>query len=111
MAKHKLKITLEISDEDIKFIVDEASKGVRYWSGEWKLEGLAIGNYFTYGEALVDGKRIRVHDGEDDKWYILTKKKLLTGISLMEKFEFDEYDMYDCERVIQYALFGKQVYA
>lgn len=108
---HKIKKEIEVTDEDIKDIVNKASKGMTYWSGNMKIEGLAVGEYFTFGDAIADGKRVRIYDSEEEKWHILTLKKLLVGISLMDKHDFYEYDMYDCERVIQYALFGKQVYA
>lgn len=108
---HKIRVEIEVSDEDIANIVNEASKGMTYWAGNMKLEGLAIGEYFTFGDALADGKRVRIYDDQEEKWHILTLKKLLVGIKLMGKYDFYEYDMYDCERVVQYALFGKQVYA
>lgn len=108
---HKIRVEIEVTDENIRDIVNEASKGVQYWSDGWKLEGLSVGKYFTYGDAIVDNKRIRMYDFEDEKTHILTLKKVVNGIKLMNKFDFDNFDMYDCERVIQYALFGKQVYA
>lgn len=110
MATHKVKITVEIDDEEVENIMSGAMQGCGYWCDEAYVEGLAADEY-NVEEALQAGKRVRIHDAEEDEWHILTLNKLLNGISLQKDFDFDDYDMYDCERVLQCALFGKEIYA
>ena len=110
MRTHKIRVTIDITDKEIENIMSGAMQGCAYWADEAYVEGLNLEGYSVV-EALQNGKRVRIHDSEEDKGHILTLKKLLNGISLQTDFDFEDYDMYDCERVIQYALFGKQVYA
>ena len=56
------------------------------------VEELSIKGYSVV-EALQNGKRVRIHDSEEDKGHILTLKKLLNGISLQTDFDFEDYDI------------------
>ena len=96
-----------ISRQDIIDVVDVAIPGMDYWCDEIRYND----KYNSAGEALVHGRVVGIHDAEENKWHNLSVKKLLKGLELTDNLEFYEYDMYASERVIQRALFGKEVYA
>ena len=101
-----------VTDENINDIMSSALNGISYWAGEADIIGLkkADDGMWT-SDALTNGYRIRIWDAEDSKWHQLTLTKFLKGLKLMDKHDFDDYDSLDGDAVIQYALFGKQVYA
>lgn len=111
--KYNVKINIEVTDEDIENILSAAFQGMTYWCDEVKIHGFIPkeDNGIWTSQALTRGYRIGVHDSEEEKYYQLTLKKLLNGIALNGRSNFDEWDMYDSEQVIQLALFGKLVYA
>ena len=93
--------------------MDAAMQGIAYWCDDFSLVGKVNPEHegMWTSQLLSKGYRVRVHDDEDDKTYILTKAKLLKGWALMDNLDIDNYDMNDADSVIQYALFGEQVYA
>lgn len=106
MITWSVKIRVEVTSDDVENIMDLAMRGSSYWCNEAYTEGLE----FRVSEALQNGKRIRIHDLEEDRWYILTLKKFLNGVSKMPRHDFYNYDIYDAEHVLQLALFGKLIY-
>lgn len=66
---------------------------------------------------LLEGNSITVYDNENDEdYWELNLEKLLNGIKMnIEfrnecKFNYEDYDFYDDDRVLQYALFGELVF-
>ncbi len=109
MTTWPIKITVEVTSDDVENIMSAAMQGCGYWCDEAYVEGLGA-EEFNVEEALQNGKRVRIHDAEGEKWHILTITKFLNGISKMPGHDFDEYDMYDSEQVLQNALFGEVIY-
>mgnify|MGYP001391153538 CR=1 FL=1 len=110
---YTVKHIINISDLDIEDIMSSALAGIIYWSDDIKVQGRIKPEdkdmYLT--EALIRGYGIRIRDAEEEKYHTLTLKKFLNGIALYGKDNFDDWDMYDVDTVIQFALFGKQVYS
>lgn len=99
-----------VTAEQINNILDAAMSGMTYWAGEAKPVGKIPEGMNYASEALTNGVYLKVYDSEDEKWYNLTLKKFLKGLSLTDNFDFDNYDMYDADSVVQLALFGEVVY-
>lgn len=104
------KFRKEITKNDVEAIMHSALQGIMYWADDAELkENCEVD--MPLSEALTSGFRIKIHDAEEDKWRTLTMKKFLKGLAMMNHHDYYEYDMYDCEQVIQYALFGEQRYS
>lgn len=101
------RITHEVSQEDLENILESAWTGMTYWADEAHVVGDEAADLNT---ALFNGKYIKIHDSEENVWHNLTLKKLLNGLSLTDDLDFEAYDMYDAECVVQRALFGKVIY-
>lgn len=104
------KFKKEISKKDVEDIMQGAINGCTYWADEMELKENTE-CLLPLNELLTHDFRIKVHETEEDKWHTLTMKKFLKGLAMMDNHDYYEYDMYDCERVIQYALFGEERYA
>lgn len=112
MKNHKIRVTVNVTDEDIENILSSAFQGIMYWCDEAYIRGCVLKKdegIFT-SQALTHGYRIAIHDSEEDKYHQLTTKKILNGIALYGKYNFDDWDIYDADSVVQLAIFGKQVY-
>ncbi len=113
MEEYTVKHVFTITDNDISDIMSSALQGITYWADEAKVHGFIKPedeDMYT-SDALSHGYRIGIYDAEEEKWHILTKKKFLNGVALYGKSNFEDWDMFDADQVIQFALFGKQVYA
>ena len=110
---YKIYTFFEVDDDDITSLLESALQGITYWCDEVYVRGLIKdqdeGMYTS--QALTRGYRIAIHDAEEEKWHQLTLKKLLNGIAAYGRQDFYDWDMYDADRVIQLALFGKVIYA
>ena len=108
--------TKSISSKEIDYLMSAALQGMGYWA-----DGVHIVQHPDFpapedldvSEALTQKRKwnIAIHDSQEDKWRVLSLKKLLRGLSLTDNLDLENYDMYDAERVVQRALFGKEVYA
>lgn len=104
------EFTKKIEASTLAEVIDQAIYGAsKYWADEFHVKGQADNK--TQGEAMVEGKTLKLHDAEDDKWHNVTLNDILKGLALTDNTDFDRYDMYDAERVLQRAIFGKEVYA
>ena len=100
-AKHS------ITEEELENIVNQASFGMTYWADSME----AVGEREkTPSKVVSRGGVIEIHDAEDDQFYLLDRAGLLRGLSITDNHNYDSWDMYDAERVIQRALFGKVIY-
>lgn len=111
MNTHELTIKIKVTDEQINDIVDSAFRGKRYWSTEdYVKNDEQVPQDVLYNEVLTHGFKYRIQDTEDEKWYTLTLKTFLKGLEMTPEFNYENYDQYDAERVLQKALFGKVIY-
>ena len=111
-VKYKYTIVKEVTADDIENIMESALEGISYWAADASIVALKPSDDGMYtSRALTHGYAVRIYDDEEEKWHRLTLNKFLKGLALMQKQDFYDYDMYDADSVIQYALFGKQVYA
>lgn len=102
-----------ISDEEIVDVMESALQGITYWAGECRVnvkKGQPVFDGWA-SEAIVRGYNLKIWDFEEEKWYTLTLQKFLNGLSKRTSFDPENYDSVDGDAIIQYALFGKQVYA
>ena len=116
MPTYEVKLTL--SAEDISFILGSAlgGSGISYWANNWYAVnprgGFPKGKFES--EALTNGCFINIYDMEGEKWHRLTLKKFLSGVGLALKagvLDLEDYDGPQADSVVQYALFGKELYA
>ena len=97
----------KITAEQVEDIMDSALRGITYWADE----AYVVGDYDGWtSKALTAGKRIRIHDKEENKWHVLTMKKFLDGLSISSSFDDEYFDSSDADSIIQNALFGKVIY-
>ena len=104
-------IKKKVNEEVLDDILESGLEGISYWADKVEVVGGIEDDKQYVHLALKDGRYIRIHDIEENKWHKLTLKKLINGLSLSDDFDFANYDMYDAEQVIQLAIFGKLVYA
>lgn len=104
---------IKVTDQNIEDILSSAFTGITYWADAAEIVGkLRPEDEGIYtSEALTRGYKIKIYDVEAEKWHYLTLNRFLKGLSLMKHHDFYEYDQVDGDSVIQFALFGKQVYA
>lgn len=104
------KIT--VTDENVTDIMESALQGITYWAGEAHIMGLKDKDEGMWtSEAITKGYHVRIWDSEEEKWRQLTFTKFLKGLKMMDNLDIESYDMVDADMIIQFALFGKQVYA
>ena len=70
---------------------------------------------------LLNGKTITISDNEDGQEYKLDLKTLLKGFDKVAESEAyrhhvwnfitQDYDYYDADRILQFAIFGEETYA
>lgn len=111
MKHHEVTFSTTVTDEQIDEIMDSALNGIHYWADEAK----SVSEIKTEYASQVISKNgwLVIHDAEEDKSHELTRDKFLTGLGLAigsHKFDLDDYDMYDADKVIQLALFGELIY-
>lgn len=105
---HPFTIKMSVSSQQISDIMSSALSGMTYWADGAYIIGDETDMYNS--DAISNGRQLRIRDAESEKWHILTLKKFLKGLSLSPRFDYDNYDMYDAERVVQLALFGEEIY-
>lgn len=82
------------------------------WADEARIKSSSNKDDVDYvSEEVSRGGVIEIHDAEENKWHELDLKKLLKGLELVKNHNFEEYDMYKADLVVQMAIFGKAVYA
>lgn len=104
--------TRTITDEEIVDVMESALQGIAYWAVEAKVtkDGKEVKDFDGYkSEALSNGYDLKI--GAEGLWHTLTLEKFLEGLSKRTSFDPENYDMVDGDAIVQYALFGKQVYA
>lgn len=111
--EYEIKIT--ITEEQLSDMLDTAFNSIAYWTKdvyaisdcEW-LRSPSFSDYILLGKGII----ILPIDAINGKTkFPLTKKRIKTALSMCSWFDWDTYDSWDADRVIQIALFGKIVYA
>lgn len=119
-----------VTPEDIDDIMCTALEGgITYWCNRAKVVGDYLGEYGH--EQIARGGELEMHvvepfDEEDTEWYTLTKEKLLKGLEAYLKeprhgdfLEFVDHelkldtcnvDANVADSIVQYALFGEEIY-
>lgn len=117
--------SLLITDEDLDSILDTASYGANYWCKKFTAKDKYLGTYATENVKL--GGVMLVHD-YDGSVYEVDREKMIVGISKMIatneytiplevdydnnlRIDLCNADAGDCELMLQFAIFGKQIYA
>ena len=110
---NKIKCSLTIDTEDLEDLVDNALRTSQYWYTS--VVGYSRDNYFCY---IIN---MDMEDGKDLQTCRLTKRKFLKGLQqFIETYgcKIDEglidtcsIDGCDCDLILQFALFGEQVFA
>lgn len=123
MAENPMKIKIEISvtDEDIDDIMCCALEGgITYWCCEARVVGKYLGEWGH--EQIARGGRLILCDSESDDRWVLTKKKLLSGIKKWlesgegvraiedGKLDCGMIDACDADLIVQYGVFGEIVF-
>ena len=112
--KLTLSVRTHISYEDIKNLLDSASRGADYWA---RTE-LA---YESETEKALTVKGVGIIDFEDEDYgttYVLNLKKIKRGLTSMAKkdpkhfadFISEDYDMITGDVFLQHCLFGEIIY-
>lgn len=116
--KLTIAVRTHISLDDIKDLLDSASRGSDYWSGNNELGFDSVAE-----KALTDtGVEIQDFEGGDDvnpKIYVLNIKKIKRGLTVMAKKEPNhfadfikgDYDMITGDVFLQCCLFGEVLYS
>lgn len=129
----KLTLDVVITETDVEDIMQTALDGITYWAdavkhvGEWKGDDAC--------EHIANGGELRIHLSEGPiteggpRWYTLSLEKLVRGIKqyLMDpetdmpgllfnngvrtEIEPGDIDAAAADLIVQYALFGEQVFA
>lgn len=122
----KLEIELIVTDEDIDDIMAGALEGgITYWCNRAEVVGDYLGEYAS--EQISRGGSLKLYDIEEDACFVLTKELFLGGLKMYlenphpydiieeidNKLHIDtcNADAVVCDMIIQYALFGQQIYA
>lgn len=103
-------IKVRITDEELYNILDSAfASGISYWCVMVEVTKRVAGAHYL-GEHVVNGGALELTDDEGHK-HTLNKAKMLKGLSLYQHHNFDDFDAYDVDRVVQLAIYGHVVYA
>jgi hypothetical protein len=117
---------IEVMDQDIDDIMVSALEGgITYWCDKAVVEGDYLGTFAS--DQISRGGVLKLHGGEEDEWYVLTKEKFMKGLKQLLDTDYgktavDEDDNGKyldpgnvdgpmADTIIQYALFGECVYA
>lgn len=115
MSKDKThSYTKQIKSSEIEQLISSALNGMGYWADEVNIMAhpdFPAPEWMQVSQALTHNRPIAIHIIDEDRWRKLDLKRLLNGLSLTNDLDLENYDMYDAERVIQRALFKKEVYA
>lgn len=110
---NKIKCTLNISNEDLEDLLDNVLRTSQYWYTSAVV--YSKDNYFCY---IIN---VDMEDGKGLQTYRLTERKFLKGLQQfietygckIEDGSIDvcSIDGCDCDLILQFALFGEQMFA
>lgn len=131
----KVNLPILITAEDIDDIMAGAMEGgITYWCSRAEVKGEYLGEYAS--EQISHGGTLRFYldepiSDDDPEYFTLDYHKLIEGISMwLDSLNYKAYsrvietnsddglhlnmcniDALDCDTIIQYALFGEEVFA
>ena len=122
-----IRKSVEVTSEDIDDILCGAMEGgINYWCDRVEVMGNYLGRYAS--EQISRGGKLRFHveepfDDEDTEWYEMDQEKFLHGLqewlnnytdvsSCLYKGGLDcgQIDGPMADSIVQYALFGEEVF-
>lgn len=130
MNKDKFEVRAEVkvvlTQQDIDDIMVSALEGgITYWADKAVVDGEYLGEYAS--DQISRGGKLKIHteepfDDDDTEWYELDRDKFLKGVSLWlanggagclegDKLDVCMVDGLAADSIVQYALFGEEVYA
>lgn len=113
-------------NQDIDDIMVSALEGgINHWCDEVVVVGDYLGSFAS--DQISRGGILKLHDREEDEWYVLTKEKVMKGIERLLGTDYGEtavdedddgkyldpgnVDGLMADTIVQYALFNECVYA
>lgn len=122
LIRAKMKVRLQESDVD-DIMTTALEWGINYWCDRVEVVGEDRAEYI--GDEISRGGKLRIHDKEEDEWYVLDMEKLCKGVKLWLESGGDDYGAFsgdgsvDCGKIdggaadciVQYALFGEIVFS
>lgn len=111
MKEYEVKIVRTVTQEEIENVMITALEGgINYWCGEARVKKEPVEEYNALSDVLTRGGSLELYDFEEEKWHELTIEKLIKALGegydqhgLRINFDFDQYDQYDVDSVIQIA--------
>ena len=114
------QIEVNLTQQDVDDIMVAALEGgINYWCREAEVVGEYLGEYAS--DQISRGGSLILHDSESsDKWE-LTLEKFLNGVKLYfeqgchvqvedNAIEIGDIDAGDADCIVQFALFGEEVF-
>ena len=110
-----------VSLQDVDDIMCSAIEGgISYWCSEAEVVGKYLGAYAH--EQISRGGTLLLHDAEENKKYVLTMEKFLSGLKLFlanrpdlvnehGRLDTGDIDAVCADCIVQLALFGELVFA
>lgn len=112
---HLIKLNLIVTDEDIDNTLDTGfHAGIAYWCELLDYRDELPEGATAISEVVSRGQSVYLTDDESVV-HELNKEKVLKGFELWatenKTIDLSDIDSVQADSIIQYALFGKQVYA
>lgn len=91
-------INVAITKEEVQNMIEQAIYGANQigWINQIK---------------VVNKSQTDIFDCEDEVWREVTLDVMLKGLSLYRRADYEEFDMFNADCVMQLGLFGEQKYA
>ncbi len=108
---HTITIKMKYSDQQIDDLMCSALEGgITYWCNKVEVVGGKYLGEYASDQISRDGKLL-IHDMESGETHILTLKKLMKALASEPRFDIEDHDAGDADRIVQKAIFGEVVYA
>lgn len=112
----KSTIRIRITNQQIDDMMTTALEGgINYWCGQAIVAEQPKHSIEWASEAISRGGVLKLWDFEEEKWHLLDRTKFMQGVEKAinddRGLSLNDFDSVDADRVIQYAIFGEQVYA
>lgn len=113
MKTYAVTTTKELTEEDLEHIMSSALTGCTHWVDEAKLGSRKPlkDPDFLLSQAFTHDCAIKVRDMNTEEWHVVTRDHILEALSKSPRFDYENYDMYDADAVLQIAALGKETYA
>lgn len=100
-----------ITAQDLADLIDQAVYGAStYWAKQFKLKNAWLGKKKTLGEKVVEGYVLSLVDSETSKKHLVNRYDFLSALGKTDNHDYQSYDMYEADEILQIAVFGKVLY-